>query len=142
MSTLRRLEEAKVAYQRVIEIDPRDTTALAFTGVVYHLLDDIDAAIVKYHEVGVAVIRDNISLLTVSQALAIDPINGHVLELLELALEASADQGPFGKKGPPGGEDNWAAKMREHRDKGKSTAPKGALGAVHQQPVDVEMHVG
>ena len=56
------------------------------------------------------------------QALSIDPINGCVLELLEMALEASADMGPFGWKGPPGGEENWEKQMREHRDKGKQVA--------------------
>ena len=39
-----------------------------------------------------------------------------------MALEASADMGPFGPKGPPGGEENWEKKMREHRDKGKQVA--------------------
>ena len=39
-----------------------------------------------------------------------------------MALEASADMGPFGVKGPPGGEENWEKKMREHRDKGKQVA--------------------
>ena len=58
------------------------------------------------------------------QALSIEPINGYVLELLDLALDASADLGPFGfKGGPPGGEDHWAEKMREHRDKGKQAKP-------------------
>lgn len=59
------------------------------------------------------------------QALSIDPINGYVLELLDMALEASADMVPFGAKypqGPPGGEENWERKMREHRDKGKQVA--------------------
>lgn len=46
-----------------------------------------------------------------------------------MALEASADLGPFGfKRGPPGGEDIWAEKMREHRehrDKGKQVANTG-----------------
>ena len=47
-----------------------------------------------------------------------------MLELLDLALDASADLGPFGfKGGPPGGEDHWAEKMREHRDKGKQAKP-------------------
>lgn len=48
---LRRLQEAKAAYQKVIEIDPRNQTALAFLGITYHLLGEIEAAIVKYHEV-------------------------------------------------------------------------------------------
>lgn len=56
--------------------------------------------------------------------MSIDPINGYVLELLELALETSSEMGPFGfKGGPPGGEENWEQKMREHRDaKGKQVA--------------------
>ena len=40
-----------------------------------------------------------------------------------MALEASADLGPWGfKRDPPGGEDTWEKKMREHRDKGKQIA--------------------
>lgn len=60
------------------------------------------------------------------QTLSVDSINGHVLELLDLALEARADLGPFGNKGVPGGEDLWAQKMREHRDrdKGKQVATR------------------
>ena len=58
-----------------------------------------------------------------TQALSIDPINGYVLELLDMALETSADMGPFGTKGgPPGGEERWEQTMREHRDKGKQVA--------------------
>ena len=53
----RRLEEAKAAYQEVVKLDPRNQTVLAFLGVTYHLLGDIDSAIVKYHEVGVACIH-------------------------------------------------------------------------------------
>ena len=45
------------------------------------------------------------------QALSINPINAHVLELLNLALEASADAGPFG--GTSTGEE-WANQMRAH----------------------------
>ncbi|KAI0349743.1 TPR-like protein [Trametes cingulata] len=101
-----RLQEAKAAYQRVLEIDYRNVPALSFMGVTQHLLGNVEAAIVKYHE-----------------ALSIDPINGYVLELLELALETSAEMGPFGTKGgPPGGEGDWEQKMREHRDKGKQVA--------------------
>ncbi|KAI0636086.1 TPR-like protein [Trametes polyzona] len=102
-----RLEDAKSAYFRVLTIDYRNVAALSFLGLTEHLLGNVDAAIVKYHE-----------------ALSIDPINGYVLELLELALETSADMGPFALKGgPPGGEEGWQQKMREHRDsKGKQVA--------------------
>lgn len=48
----RRFEEAKTQYQRVLEIDPWHAQALAFLGMVYHLLNETDKAIVKYHEVG------------------------------------------------------------------------------------------
>ncbi|KZT07761.1 TPR-like protein [Laetiporus sulphureus 93-53] len=48
---LGRLEEAKAEYQRVIEVDPQNQSGLAFLGITYHLLGDIDAAIEKYHEV-------------------------------------------------------------------------------------------
>ncbi len=55
-----------------------------------------------------------------------------MLELLELALESSADMGPFGVKGPggpPGGEENWEQKMREHRDaKGKQVEQTAVAG--------------
>lgn len=47
----RRFEEAKAAYQRVLEIDYRNVNALSFMGVTHHLLGNIEAAIVKYHEV-------------------------------------------------------------------------------------------
>ena len=46
-----------------------------------------------------------------------------------MALEASADMGPFGPKGPPGGEENWEKKMREHRDKGKQVAQAMSPGS-------------
>ena len=46
-----RLPEAKAAYQRVLEIDYRNVEALSFMGVTLHLLGDVEAAIVKYHEV-------------------------------------------------------------------------------------------
>ncbi|KAH9847513.1 TPR-like protein [Lenzites betulinus] len=112
-----RLENARSAYLNVLRIDYRHVGALAFVGLTEHLMDNVDEAIVRYH-----------------QALSIDPINGYVLELLELALEASADMGPFGTKGgPPGGEDDWGAKMREHRD------AKGKAVAQTTSPVDDEM---
>jgi len=112
-----------------LEIDPRNTNALGFLGMVYHLLGDVEAAIVKYHE-----------------TLSIDPINGHIIELLNLALTASAAAGPFGFKGFPGGEEDWARKMREHRDKGKSKqiAGRNVVQDMPQSapPVDEEMNVG
>jgi len=70
---LRRLEDAKATYQKVLELDPYHPVALGFLGMVFHLLGDLDKAILKYHE-----------------ALSIDPINAHILELLNIALESTA----------------------------------------------------
>ncbi len=108
----------------MLEIDYRNVSALSFMGVTHHLLGNVETAIVKYHEVSNITrlhVRRNLTC-GAPQALSIEPINGYVLELLDLALETSADMGPFGLKGPPGGEENWAEKMREHRDKGKQVA--------------------
>jgi len=49
----RRFEDAKTQYRRVLEIEPRHSQALAFLGMVYHLLNATDKAIVKYHEVSI-----------------------------------------------------------------------------------------
>ncbi|KAF9007618.1 TPR-like protein [Cyathus striatus] len=70
------LEEARVTYRKVLELDPRHSIALGFLGMVYHLLNKVDEAIVKYHE-----------------SLSIDPINQHVLDLLNIALEQTAIAG-------------------------------------------------
>jgi tetratricopeptide (TPR) repeat protein len=48
---LRRLEEARATYQKVLELDSRHSIALGFLGLVYHLMGNLDKAIVKYHEV-------------------------------------------------------------------------------------------
>lgn len=50
----RRLPEARDCYQKVLEMDPRHQVALGFMGIVYHLMGDLDKAIVKYHEVSQA----------------------------------------------------------------------------------------
>ena len=47
----RRLDEARVTYQKVLELDSRHSIALGFLGLVYHLMGNLDKAIVKYHEV-------------------------------------------------------------------------------------------
>ncbi|KDR76370.1 hypothetical protein GALMADRAFT_67732 [Galerina marginata CBS 339.88] len=70
---LKRLEDAHAAYQRVLELDSQHSIALGFLGIVHHLMGNLDKAIIKYHE-----------------ALSIDPINPHILELLNTALESSA----------------------------------------------------
>lgn len=47
----RHFPEAKTAYERVLQLDPRNAAALGFLGMVYHLMYDLDSAIIKYHEV-------------------------------------------------------------------------------------------
>lgn len=47
---LGQLHEARDAYVKVLEIDSRSAPALGFLGLVYHLMDQLDDAIVKYHE--------------------------------------------------------------------------------------------
>lgn len=47
----RRYENARDSYQKVLDLDPRHRMALGFMGMVYHLLGEVDKAIVKYHEV-------------------------------------------------------------------------------------------
>jgi tetratricopeptide (TPR) repeat protein len=46
-----RYEDAKRAYKRVLEIHPLHPTGLAFLGMTCHLQDEIDEAILHYHEV-------------------------------------------------------------------------------------------
>jgi len=94
---LGKLNDARDAYVKVLEIDSRSAPALGFLGLVYHLMDQLDDAIVKYHE-----------------ALSINPINAHVLELLNLALEASADAGPLAQFGGAGRSEEWEGQMRAH----------------------------
>lgn len=51
LAIYRRLEDAKATYQKVLELDPYHPVALGFLGMVFHLLGDLDKAILKYHEV-------------------------------------------------------------------------------------------
>lgn len=48
------------------------------------------------------------------QALSISPINAYVLELLNLALEASAEAGPLARFGGAGRGEEWESQMRAH----------------------------
>ncbi|KAF8573479.1 TPR-like protein [Ramaria rubella] len=93
-----RLGEAKCHYLKVLEIEPRHAPALAFLGMVHHLMDQVDQAIVRYHE-----------------ALSIDPLNSHTLDLLNVALEATAEGLPFGGS-VPGGEELWQKIMKEQAE--------------------------
>ena len=47
----RRLKEAKETYEKVLEIEARHPLAHGFLGITYHLMGEVDKAIVKYHEV-------------------------------------------------------------------------------------------
>ena len=47
----RNYEKAKENYQRVLVIEPQHPQGLGFLGMVYHFQDQVDMAIVKYHEV-------------------------------------------------------------------------------------------
>ncbi|KAF8240713.1 TPR-like protein [Tricholoma matsutake] len=78
---LKHLDDAKVTYQKVLELDSRHSMALGFLGLVYHLMGDVDKAIIKYHE-----------------SLSIDSINPHVLELLNMALELNTYLKPPAKE--------------------------------------------
>ena len=73
------------------------------------------------------------------QTLSVDPINGHILELLNLALDSNGRAGPLGQKGLPGGEEEWSKKMREHRKKGK--AADKSTSAVTISTGDDEMNM-
>lgn len=64
-SSPKHLQAAKAAYSEVVKMDPRNQTALAFLGVTYHLLGDVDGAIVKYHEVCVRSAHFSDSILTI-----------------------------------------------------------------------------
>jgi anaphase-promoting complex subunit 6 len=62
-----------------------------------------------------------------TQTLSIDPINGNIIELLNLALEDNIAAGIMGQKGVPGGDEEWSKKMREHRRKGKAVAKQSIV---------------
>ncbi|TFK46093.1 TPR-like protein [Heliocybe sulcata] len=73
---LARYEDAKSTYERATRIEPRCAPALAFLGMTLHFMDEVDQAIVRYHE-----------------ALSIEPMNPFVLELLNMALEQNLEMG-------------------------------------------------
>ncbi|KAF9234137.1 hypothetical protein BU15DRAFT_90109 [Melanogaster broomeanus] len=103
---LKNYELATINYKRVLEIEPQHPQGLGFLGMVYHHLEDIDQAIVKYHE-----------------ALSVDPINGHLIELLNLALESNAACGSW-KKVYPGGEEAFKGMMASLKVKFNARAGK------------------
>jgi anaphase-promoting complex subunit 6 len=67
---LGQLDEARDAYVKVLEIDARSAPALGFLGLVYHLMDQLDDAVVKYHEVRL------LSFFTLSLSIATLPPGG------------------------------------------------------------------
>ncbi|KAI6110197.1 hypothetical protein EDD16DRAFT_1486805 [Pisolithus croceorrhizus] len=96
---LKDYEKAKQNYQRVLEIEPQHRQGLGFLGMVYHFQDEVDKAIVKYHE-----------------ALSVDPINNHIIELLNLALESNIACGSW-ERVYPGGEEAFRAMMASLKNK-------------------------
>lgn len=134
-----RLAEAKNHYLKVLEIEPRHAPALAFLGMVHHLMDQIDQAIVRYHEVCLLAPPSLIQLTLLTQALSIDPLNSHALDLLNLALEAIAEGPPFGGS-VPGGEATWRKMMREQaaaatkRAEVEAAAKRTAAKDKHEKP--------
>ncbi|KAG7088620.1 hypothetical protein E1B28_012593 [Marasmius oreades] len=70
---LKRYAEARDTYRKVLALDPRQSLALGFLGLVHHLTGDLENAIVKYHE-----------------ALSVDPINAYIMELLDIALDSAS----------------------------------------------------
>ncbi|KAF9223525.1 TPR-like protein [Gyrodon lividus] len=122
---LKNFELAKANYKQVLEIEPQHPQGLGFMGMVYHHLEDIDQAIVKYHE-----------------ALSVDPINGHLIELLNLALESNAACGSW-EKVYPGGEEAFRGMMASLKIK-FNEKPKKAGEARTDEPSRSEdsMNVG
>ncbi|EGO24550.1 hypothetical protein SERLADRAFT_361562 [Serpula lacrymans var. lacrymans S7.9] len=125
---MRRYEDAKASYKRVLEIEPQHPQALGFLGMVYHLLEDTAKAIEKYHE-----------------ALSVDPINSHLIELLNLALESSIAREPMGRA-YPGGEEAFTRMMTNLKEKylrihpnGNTKLDKGKAPMIHQDSSDASI---
>ncbi|KAF9027129.1 TPR-like protein [Hymenopellis radicata] len=126
---LRRYDEAKKAYQEVLDLDPQNSVALGFMGMVHHLTGEIDKAILTYHE-----------------ALSIDPINSHIMELLNMALEASS----MGSTNPTETEfKNLVMALKEKYNRYHRGLAKGKERERPDVPTDVvsgndadDMHVG
>ncbi|KAJ7227065.1 cell division control protein 16 [Mycena pura] len=98
---LKRYDQAEAAYQKVLDLDPRHPVALGFLGLVYHLTDNLDKAILKYHE-----------------ALSVEQLNPHIMELLQIALDQTGTVMP---KKPEFKQilRDLRDKYQRHREKGK-----------------------
>ncbi|CAA7265544.1 unnamed protein product [Cyclocybe aegerita] len=90
---LKRYEEARMAYVKVLELDPRHSVTLGFLGIVHHLLGNLDkgplSSTTRWVPALGCVDAHSEYEFFYRKALSIDPINPHVLELLNIALESS-----------------------------------------------------
>ncbi|KAG8959317.1 anaphase promoting complex subunit cdc16 [Tulasnella sp. 419] len=111
---LGRLIDAKAAFVKVLELNPRHGQGFACLGLVHHVMGEYDQAIRNYHE-----------------SLAIDPLDTNTIDLLNLALEINAEMPPgvLGVIGFPGGDEHWLKMMQERLDK----ATEGGLPPVGSQ---------
>jgi anaphase-promoting complex subunit 6 len=109
--------------------------------MVYHLLDDVDRAIVKYHEVCRFLSRLSVDGMDFTlQALSIDPINPHMIELLNLALESSVSLHAFAPHAFPGGEQAFEKTMKNLRAKvGIIMQRDAAVGKGKQKETERDM---
>nr|GAT60873.1 predicted protein [Mycena chlorophos] len=74
---LHQYDAAEASYQKVLDLDPRHAQALGLLGMVYHLTDQVDKAILKYHE-----------------ALSVEQLNPAIMELLNMALDQTTSVTP------------------------------------------------
>ncbi|KZP00555.1 TPR-like protein [Calocera viscosa TUFC12733] len=96
---LGRLEEAKINFRKVLDLQPRNASAMTSLGMVQHLSGEVDDAIMSYHE-----------------ALSVRPADNDTITLLNLALEDAADAGSLGFRGIAHSEDVWRANvLREQK---------------------------
>jgi len=113
--------------------------------MVHHLLNATDKAIIKYHEVSIpfVVLSHTRSRLHIPQALSVDPINGHVIELLNLALESDTVKWQVGKEVFPGGSEAFEKTMLALRAKyTKYVKEEGKIDETAKSGSDDEMVVG
>ncbi|KIO34707.1 hypothetical protein M407DRAFT_63985 [Tulasnella calospora MUT 4182] len=97
---LGRYLDAKKAFTKVVELNPRHAQGYACLGIICHLIGDCDQAIRHYHE-----------------SLAIEPLETNTIDLLNLALEVNAELPPgnLGVLGLPGGEEVWRETVSTRR---------------------------
>ncbi|KAJ7052561.1 cell division control protein 16 [Mycena amicta] len=108
---LRQYDAAQASYQKVLDLDPRHPQALGFMGIVYHLTDQVDKAILKYHE-----------------ALSVEQLNPHIMELLNVALDQTSAVSPnvseF-KTVVRSLRDKYSKHSKKEKGKGKERAEEG-----------------